>query len=289
SFTRRNVIQAFCERLPQGVEVATAERLADEFLASDRAVALATDVRGLTGGDVIRRADGALIATTGDERRYSTPELLAIEKRLIEGALSRRDEGAAVVSERTVAAALARRPTLGADQAKMVRRLTRDGHGVQVVTGKAGSGKTFALDAAREAWQADGYRVIGAAVSRRAARELEDGAGIESTSLAALLQDLRVGGDYGLPERTVVVLDEAGMAGTRQLAELLDHADPARAKVVLVGDPHQLPEIDAGGAFRALVVRTDPIELSDNRRQSERWERDALEHLRAGRAAEALA
>ena len=289
SFTRRDVIQAFCDRLPEGADVATAERFADDFLASEHAVPLATDVRPLTHADVIRRSDGRTVAATAEERRHSTPELLAVERRLIDGALARRDEGAAVVGEETVDAALSRRPTLGVDQAGMVRRLIRDGTGVAVVTGKAGTGKTFALDAAREAWAAEGHRVIGAAVARRAARELEDGAGIESTSLAALLQDLRAGGEYGLPPRAVVVLDEAGMAGTRQLAELLDHAETAGAKVVLVGDAHQLPEIDAGGAFRALLMRTQPIELTENRRQSEAWERKALDDLREGRAEEAIA
>lgn len=289
SFTRRDVIQAWCDRLPQGADVPVAESLADEFLDSERAVPLATDVRGLTHGDVIRRADGRVIAATSEERRHSTPELLAVEKRLIESALGRREDQAAVVDGGTVAAALERRPTLAAEQAEMVRRLTRDGDGVQVVTGKAGTGKTFALDAAREAWEADGYRVIGAAVARRAAHELQDGAGIESTSVAALLHDLREGGEYGLPSRAVVVIDEASMAGTRQLAELLDHAEAASAKVVLVGDPQQLPEIDAGGAFRALITRTDPIILSENRRQREAWERETLDQLREGNAQEAVA
>jgi hypothetical protein len=289
SFTRRDVIQAWCDRLPQGADVATAESLADEFLDSEHSVPLASDVRGLTHSDVIRRADGRVIAATADERRHSTPELLAVEKRLVAGALGRSDEGVGVVNESTVDAALRLRPTLSEEQVAMVRRLTRDGHGVQVVTGKAGTGKTFALDAAREAWQAEGYIVIGAAVARRAARELEDGAGIESTSLAALLQDVRAGGDMGLPDRAVVVVDEASMAGTRDLAELLEHADAARAKVVLVGDPHQLPEIDAGGAFRALITRTSPIELTENRRQEEEWEREALDLLREGGAHEAVA
>ncbi|TML36534.1 MAG: conjugative relaxase, partial [Actinobacteria bacterium] len=288
SFTRRDVIQAFCERQPQGADVEAAERFADSFLTSEHAVTLATDVRPLTFSGVIQRLDGRVVPSTVEERRHSTPELLAIERRLIERTLARQSDRSGVVSTRALEDALSRRPTLGADQATMVRRLTRDGGGVEVVTGKAGTGKTFALDAAREAWEAEGYHVIGAAVARRAARELEDGAGIESTSLAALLQDLRMGGEYGLPDRSVIVLDEASMAGTRQLAELLDHADAAKAKVVLVGDPHQLPEIDAGGAFRALVLRTDPIELTNNRRQRNEWERESLDHLREGRTAEAI-
>jgi conjugative relaxase-like TrwC/TraI family protein len=288
SFTRRDVIQAWCEHLPHGADVPVAESLADEFLESEHAVPLASDVRGLTHSDVIRRADGRVIAATAEERRHSTPELLAVEKQLVESTVRRRDDGVGVVSEPTVAAALERRPTLSAEQGAMVRRLTRGGDGVQLVTGKAGTGKTFALDAAREAWETDGYRVIGAAVARRAAHELQDGAGIESTSLAALLQDLRAGGEYGLPQRAVVVVDEASMAGTRQLGELLDDAQAADAKVVLVGDPHQLPEIDAGGAFRVLLTRTDPIELTQNRRQRDAWERAALDQLREGKAEEAI-
>ena len=289
SFTRREVIQAWCDRLPQGADIPVAEALADEFLDSEHSVPLATDVRGLTHRDVIRRADGRVIAATSEERRHSTPELLAIEKRLIASTLSRRDGGVGIVADPAVAAALERRPTLSTEQAAMLRRLTQSGDGVQLVTGKAGTGKTFALDAAREAWQSEGYVVIGAAVARRAAHELQDGAGIESTSLAALLQDLRLGGDYGLPPRAVVVVDEASMAGTRELAELVGHAEAANAKVVLVGDPQQLPEIDAGGAFRAMLTRTDPVELHVNRRQRQGWERAALDQLRAGKAEEAIA
>ena len=76
--------------------------------------------------------------------------------------------------------ALRRRPTIADEQAEMVRRLVLDGDGVAVVIGQAGTGKTFALAAAREAWEGSGYRVVGAALARRAAIELEDGAGIES-------------------------------------------------------------------------------------------------------------
>jgi hypothetical protein len=87
----------------------------------------------------------------------------------------------------------------------------------------------------------------------------------------------------------VVVVDEAAMVGTRKLARLLTHAQTAGAKVVLVGDRHQLPEIDAGGAFAGLAKRLGVTALTENRRQDETWERDALAHLRAGRVNTALA
>jgi ATP-dependent exoDNAse (exonuclease V) alpha subunit len=88
--------------------------------------------------------------------------------------------------------------------------------------------------------------------------------------------------------RTVLVVDEAGMLGTRDLARLLAHAAPAGAKVVLVGDHHQLPEIDAGGLFRALVARTDPVRLAVNRRQREPHAREMLDLWRQARVRDAL-
>ncbi len=79
------------------------------------------------------------------------------------------------------------------------------------------------------------------------------------------------------------------MVGTRMLARLLDHAARQRVKVVLVGDSHQLPEIDAGGLFRALATRLDAIELTDNRRQQHPWEISALAQLRHGDPVKAVA
>ncbi|MEY2515193.1 MAG: hypothetical protein QOJ89_2551 [bacterium] len=155
-------------------------------------------------------------------------------------------------------------------------------------SGRPGRGKTFALDAAREAWQDSGFVVTGAAVARQAARGLRDAAGIESTSVAALLGELRRGPEWGLTPQTVLIVDEAGMLGSRELAELLTHAAMPRAKVVLVGDHHQLPEIDAGGVFRALVARTDPVRLTVNRRQQEAHAREMLDLWRQSRVREAM-
>lgn len=172
----------------------------------------------------------------------------------------------------------------------MVERLTTSGAGVEVVVGKAGAGKTYALEAARAAWQTSGHPVIGCALAARAAAELEAGAGIDSYTIAGLLADLdRHDARRWLSPSTVIVVDEAGMVGTRTLARLLDHAEDADAKVVLVGDHHQLPEIDAGGLFRGLAHRLDAIELRDNRRQAHAWERDALDQLRDGDPAIAIA
>jgi hypothetical protein len=138
--------------------------------------------------------------------------------------------------------------------------------------------------------RASGIRVTGVALAARAALELQTSAGIRSTTLARLLgqvEDHRDGSP--LQPGSVLVVDEAGMVGTRQLARLLDHAEQQSVKVVLVGDPKQLPEIDAGGLFRALATRLPAIELTDNRRQSHSWEQAALDELRHGDPDVALA
>ena len=103
-----------------------------------------------------------------------------------------------------------------------------------------------------------------------------------------LLADLDRGTER-LDGRTVLVVDEAGMLGSRKLARLLEHAQQARAKVVLVGDDRQLAAIDAGGGFRALRLRLGASELTENRRQHQAWEREALELVRSGLVEEAVA
>ena len=236
---------------------------------------------------VIRRADGRAVRVDPFERRYSTPELLALERRLVNAAVSRRHADVAIVPSDVLNAAITRRPSLSTEQAAMVRRLTTSGRGVEIVVGKAGAGKTFALDAARDAWQTSGIRVVGAALAARAAAELHAGAGIDSYTIDALLADFdREHG--GLVRGSVLVVDEAGMVGTRKLSRLLDRASKADAKVVLVGDHRQLPEIDTGGVFRGLLHRLEPVRLDINRRQRQQWERAALDELRAGDPAQAM-
>jgi ATP-dependent exoDNAse (exonuclease V) alpha subunit len=169
----------------------------------------------------------------------------------------------------------------------MVRDLCGSDDLIAVVAGRAGTGKTYALAACHDAWHDAGIPVLGVAVARRAARELEQGAGIPATSVAALLH--RLDARRPLPDHAVVVVDEAGMLGTRDLARLLCHVQAARGGLVLVGDPHQLPAIDAGGAFTALARNPRTIELTENRRQLEPWERTAVDQLRTGDIQAALA
>jgi conjugative relaxase-like TrwC/TraI family protein len=288
TFAPRDVIQALCEAVPSGSNVSVREfvEASEEFLGSEVAVPVLDGDDGQVAPS-IRLRDGRLVWARTD-RRFSTIELLAIEREVIATAVAGLDANAALARPNAVSRALASRPFLSAEQVMMVRRLTGDGDRVAIVVGPAGTGKTVALAAAREAWEASEIAVQGVAVARRAARELSDGAGIPSTSVTALLRRLRLGAEP-LKRGSVLVIDEAGMLATRQLAELLRHVTAAGAKLVLTGDHRQLPELEAGGCFRGLAIRLPYIGLRDNRRQHAEWEQRALRELRHGDVERALA
>jgi conjugative relaxase-like TrwC/TraI family protein len=272
TFTRTDVVDALAKRLPVAHSAHQAltqvEEAADRFL-EERAVRVGHDRR--LGVD-----------------RYSTPELLALERQLVDGATSRTGERCAVVRPEVVRQVLDRHATAGEDQAAMVRDLTQGGPGVAMVVGRAGSGKTWALGLAREAFELAGHQVLGTAPTGIATVGLAEEGFTDARTVDRLLLDLGRGRTE-LDDRTVLVVDEAAMVGTRKLASLLSHADRAGAKVVLVGDDRQFAPIDAGGGFRALRLRLGASELTVNRRQVEAWEQRAIDDVRAGNLEQAIA
>jgi hypothetical protein len=272
TFTRTDVVDALAKRLPVAPSAQQAltqvQDAAERFLA-ERAVRVGRDRR--LGVD-----------------RYSTPELLALERQLVDGATQRADERCAVVRPEVVRQVLDRHQTAGEDQAAMVRDLAQGGASVAVVVGRAGSGKTWALGVAREAFELDGYQVHGTAPTGIATVGLADEGFTDARTIDRLLLDLGCGQEE-LDGRTVLVVDEAAMVPTRKLAPLLQHANRAGAKVVLVGDDRQFAPIQAGGGFRALRLRLGASELTVNRRQVEAWEQRAIDDIRAGNLERAIA
>ncbi|MES4992540.1 Ti-type conjugative transfer relaxase TraA [Agrobacterium radiobacter] len=173
-----------------------------------------------------------------------------------------------------------------AEQVDAVRHATSDAS-IAAIVGLAGAGKSTLLDAARIAWEADGRRVIGAALAGKAAEGLEDSSGIRSRTIASWELAWADGKDR-LQKGDVLVVDEAGMVSSEQLARVLKAVEEAGAKVVLVGDPMQLQPIQAGAAFRAIVERIGFAELVGIRRQKEQWARDASRLFARGKVEEAL-
>ena len=184
------------------------------------------------------------------------------------------------------ASAAKRGLVLSGEQKSAFEHVTR-GKGLAVVVGYAGTGKSAMLGVAREAWESSGYNVRGAALSGIAAEGLENGSGIASRTIASLEHQWDKGREH-LTAKDVLVIDEAGMVGTRQMERVLVAAARAGAKVVLVGDQQQLQAIEAGAAFRAIHERLGGVEISEVRRQLSAWQQDATRQLATGRTGEAV-
>jgi len=224
------------------------------------------------------------------EDRFTTCEMIEAEQRLHRAAELMAERERHQVREADREAALARAEARGlvpsAEQADALAHVT-DGRGLGVVVGHAGTGKSAMLGIAREAWDAAGYEVRGVALSGMAAENLESGSGIASRTIASMEHGWGEGRDL-LTSRDVLVIDEAGMVGTRQLERVLSHAAEAGAKVVLVGDPQQLQAIEAGAAFRSINERHGGAEIGEVRRQQEDWQREATRDLATGKTGHAL-
>ena len=218
--------------------------------------------------------------------RFTTRAMIATEARMEQAAEVLGARPGHGVDAAVQEAARASRG-LGDEQAAALRHVTGAGD-LALVVGFAGTGKSTMLGAAREAWAASGYTVRGATLSGIAAEGLEAGSGIASRTIAALEHAWSKGRD-GLSARDVLVIDEAGMVGSRQMERVLSVAAAAGAKVVLVGDPEQLQAIEAGAAFRALSERHGAAEITQVRRQAAEWQRAATRELATGRTGEALA
>ena len=266
AFTRSDVVRHGAPLL-YGADPAELDRLVDAVIASPEAIALV----GRPGAR---------------SRAWVAASVLAAEMAVedVAGRLSGAGDRASIEHSRAVAAkeaALGRPLTAG--QRRAVAAVCGSGRGLEVVVGVAGSGKTTALDVVRAAFEAEGHRVLGTAVSGQATRALAEGAGVESRTVASLVWRLEHGG-LRLDRRSVVLIDEAGMAGDADLLKLLVAVEAAGAKAVVIGDHHQLGAVAPGGGLEALVARHHPAVsvLDENVRQRDPGERAALDQLRAG-------
>jgi len=260
AFSDPDLVMAWAEAHAQG---ASAERIRT----------LAARLAGARGVESVGEE-----AQPGRPARYSTIELIAAER----NALALVERGLAVGAPRVPAEALLGNPSLSPDQREMLEAVAASPDRVVCVVGLAGAGKTTATRTLADAFRAAGVPVVGGAPSGVAAEKLQDETSIPSTTLHRLLQ-------AQLPDRCLLVVDEAGMAETRILGPLLERVDQAEGKALLIGDPHQLPAVGAGGLFAGIIERHGAIELAENRRQHDPEERRALEAVRNGLGRDYLA
>lgn len=213
---------------------------------------------------------------------YTTMEMIARETQMHQVAEGLHKSTAHGIKQSLVDAAKGRK-TLSADQEKMLEHCCK-ASGIAVCQGYAGSGKSYALDAVRDAHEAAGYKVVGCAPSAKPASGLQGSAQIQSDTIAMTLINLnRPKGGLKLDDKTLLVVDEAGMVGTRDMSRLLEHAAIAGAKVVLVGDQKQLAPIEAGAPFADFQQKFGYAELIEVRRQKAQDDIHIANALREGK------
>ena len=225
-----------------------------------------------------------------DQERFTSRDMIAVENRLERASDELAGHAEHGVADRhrdaAIGAAVGRGLVLSGEQRDAFDHVTGDA-GLASVVGYAGSGKSAMLGVARDAWEGQGYTVRGAALSGIAAENLEGGSGIQSRTIASIEHAWGQGREQ-LGPKDVLVVDEAGMIGSRQMERVLSQARDAGAKVVMVGDPEQLQAIEAGAAFRSVTERHGAAEITEIRRQREDWQRNATRALATGRTGEAI-
>ena len=230
--------------------------------------------------------------TQGLDPRFTTRELIAAENLIVEHAEQGRCRDAGLLDERHVIQAL-HRLGLSEEQRTVVCAIAGSGNRVDTIEALAGTGKTTCAGALRAVYEQAGYRVLGAAPTARAARELKERAAIDDSrtldgwalKLAADPEALwfaRLSGAQAQRQPAVLIIDEAGMAHTRVAADVIDRAMAADAKVVAIGDSGQLSSVQAGGWLGALTRRLGSEELRQVMRQRDPAERRALAKVHRG-------
>lgn len=217
-----------------------------------------------------------LVINDDDERgiRFTSKSIVAIEGRLVERAERMAGTRAGAVSSEGRQAIIDTTPfNLGQREAFELLCSERQ---LAVVNGAAGTGKSFVLAAMRKAYEAEGFTVHGAILQGKTAEDLQRDSGIESRTIARTLLDLD-SGKFKLNAKSVLVVDEAGMVGSRDMERLMAHAEAAGARLRLVGDTKQLAAVEYGNAFAEVSARAEVASLTEIMRQRTEWQRQASE------------
>jgi Ti-type conjugative transfer relaxase TraA len=218
-------------------------------------------------------------------QRFSTRDMLAIESAMMKQADRLHHQLGHGVNEKVILKAKSHF-TLSQEQETGLNYVLSPGD-MKSLLGYAGTGKSYLLGAAREAWEQSGYRVQGAALSGVAALNLSDSSGIESKTIASLFYRLDKG-MFSFGSSDILVVDEAGMLGSRTMERLTREVEKAGAKLVLVGDWQQLQAIEAGASFRSIAENYQYVELNQIRRQTMPWQVEASLNLAKGKVEDAL-
>ncbi|WP_340541031.1 MobF family relaxase [Nocardioides sp. GXZ039] len=294
-------IRAEAERLVRSAEVPRAT-VDDAVEAVTSAVLSGVDTVAIGSPDSVHepvamlRADGSSQYATPRSQLYTTTRVQSAERFLVDAA---QERGARRVSEVDVSVALltetANAHDLNEGQQQLVRAMATSGARLQLALAPAGTGKTTAMRALATAWTGSGGNVLSLAPSAVAARELAEATGAASSTLDKLVWDIehdevRASSSpfAGVDDKTLIIIDEAGMASTPALATAVAFARERGASVRLIGDTQQLAAIGAGGVLRDIESTVGADSLYEVIRFACPAEATASLALRDGRAVEAI-
>jgi conjugative relaxase-like TrwC/TraI family protein len=236
----------------------------------------------------LRRSNGESVFTEHGAARYTSQDLLDAEQRLLDFARQPTRYGIDPHVVTDLIDTFERRYDLTLDdgQRALVLGFAGDPRRLLVGVGPAGAGKTTAMRALAFAWRASGRRVVPLAPSAASAKVLADELGCRAENLHKF-QHMHTTGEldddwYRLQPGDLVLVDEAGMAGTRRLDWLTRYARERGALVRLLGDHAQMSAVEAGGAFRLLTHDVGAIELDQLHRFKDPQEATATLQLREG-------
>lgn len=275
TFTRADIVESVGTLWPTATDPTTVREEIEAVASEVAAVALPLVERDR----LAHEREGSL--------RFTCPEVIQEEARLLVAATATDEALSVEVDEMTAFVAL---EGLSDDQRQAVEGIASSAQRVTPLIAPAGAGKTYSLAGLRAVYESSGRELVGLAPSGRAADQLRaDGVTESARTVASWKSDADQGRcDWGA--RTVVVVDEAGMVGTADLAQLVEMATERGAKVVTVGDPRQLAAVKQRGGALDLLAREceSSQQLSEVWRQRDETERSVGLLIRDGDA-EALA
>jgi len=297
TFRRRHVLAEARRYLMRTLAGATApadlaDAITDQVLADGDCLDITPPEINPPHPDLVR-PDGTSIYRPIGSATYTTGSLLAAENRLLAAARTLVIPPVGRATFHRVAA-LHRGP-IDTAQRELARSFVLSEHLLQAGLGPAGSGKTTAMRLVAAAVDAAGGRLIPLAPSSRAAKVLGEDLQRQAHTLHSWLhqrgraaQGITVENDFRLRPGDVVLIDEAGMGGTLLLDRILADASAAGAVVRLLGDPHQLAAVEAGGALRLIARAGGAVELDRLHRFRTPGEAEASLVLRDGDAPRAV-
>jgi ATP-dependent exoDNAse (exonuclease V) alpha subunit len=308
-FSKEDALELIC-RYYAAFTQAMMERTLKPVIADD-------EQRRIMIDEILQLDEVIKIGMRDGQDVYSTQNMIDLEQRMIDTAQAMASHSSHKMDEQAVERAvfslndhLAKdtngKASMSAEQIHALHQMTSDKQ-LSLIVGVAGAGKTTIMAEAKDAFEAQGYSVRGAAPSGIAAAGLE-GIGINASTLHSLeariaMAQTMLDENMGKPltprqqafvknamltSKDVLIIDEAGMVSAKQLANIIELTRQSGAKLVLVGDPAQLQSIEAGAAFRTLLERVESVSLTEVRRQKTQWQREATQSLSEGRVAEAL-